>query len=133
MQLSTVPVHAVNRLWRYCLEGGIENAVHLLRFSASLLGRDESWREPLPLLRAVLYWSGLEMASYEDVAGNWRSDRPVAAIVFYRALLQAGNLAAIDALVFKCHVLWSQLDALHHAYVQPGHVPPGAFLAKEDS
>lgn len=41
--------------------------------------------------------------------------------------------AAIDALVFKCNVLWSQLDALHHAYVQPGHVPPGAFLAEEDS
>jgi coenzyme PQQ biosynthesis protein C len=41
--------------------------------------------------------------------------------------------AAIDALVFKCNVLWSQLDALHHAYVQPGQVPPGAFLAEEDS
>jgi coenzyme PQQ biosynthesis protein C len=39
--------------------------------------------------------------------------------------------AAIDALVFKCNVLWSQLDALHHAYVEPGHVPPGAFLAEE--
>jgi coenzyme PQQ biosynthesis protein C len=41
--------------------------------------------------------------------------------------------AAIDALVFKCNVLWSQLDALHHAYVEPGHVPPGAFLAEQDS
>jgi coenzyme PQQ biosynthesis protein C len=37
--------------------------------------------------------------------------------------------AVIDALVFKCNVLWSQLDALHHAYVEPRHVPPGAFLA----
>jgi hypothetical protein len=24
-------------------------------------------------------------------------------------------------------VLWAQLDALHHAYLSPGHVPPGAF------
>ena len=39
--------------------------------------------------------------------------------------------AVIDALVFKCDVLWSQLDALHHAYVEPGHVPPGAFLAEK--
>jgi coenzyme PQQ biosynthesis protein C len=34
-----------------------------------------------------------------------------------------------DALRFKCDVLWAQLDALYHAYVAPGHVPPGAFLA----
>jgi pyrroloquinoline-quinone synthase len=24
-------------------------------------------------------------------------------------------------------VLWAQLDALHHAYVTPGLIPPGAF------
>jgi len=35
--------------------------------------------------------------------------------------------AAIDALVFKCDVLWAMLDALMHAYVEPGHIPPGAF------
>ena len=35
--------------------------------------------------------------------------------------------AVLDALAFKCDVLWAQLDALHHAYVAPGHVPPGAF------
>jgi pyrroloquinoline-quinone synthase len=28
---------------------------------------------------------------------------------------------------FKCDVLWAQLDALYHAYVDPGAVPPGAF------
>jgi coenzyme PQQ biosynthesis protein C len=35
--------------------------------------------------------------------------------------------AVLKALEFKCDVLWSMLDALHHAYVAPGHVPPGAF------
>jgi coenzyme PQQ biosynthesis protein C len=35
--------------------------------------------------------------------------------------------AVLAALEFKCAVLWSQLDALYHAYVAPGHVPPGAF------
>ena len=35
--------------------------------------------------------------------------------------------AVIDAVRFKCNVLWAQLDALHHAYVTPGLVPPGAF------
>ena len=35
--------------------------------------------------------------------------------------------AAVDAVRFKCNVLWAQLDALHHAYVTPGLIPPGAF------
>jgi pyrroloquinoline-quinone synthase len=35
--------------------------------------------------------------------------------------------AAVDAVRFKCNVLWAQLDALHHAYVIPGLIPPGAF------
>jgi len=34
----------------------------------------------------------------------------------------------LAALRFKCDVLWSQLDALHYAYVEPGRVPPGAFV-----
>jgi pyrroloquinoline-quinone synthase len=35
--------------------------------------------------------------------------------------------ASVDAVRFKCDVLWAQLDALHHAYVAPGLIPPGAF------
>jgi coenzyme PQQ biosynthesis protein C len=34
--------------------------------------------------------------------------------------------ACVDAVRFKCNVLWVQLDALYHAYVD-GHIPPGAF------
>ena len=33
----------------------------------------------------------------------------------------------LAALRFKCDVLWSQLDALYFAYVEPGFIPPGAF------
>ena len=32
-----------------------------------------------------------------------------------------------DALTFKTNVLWVQLDALYHAYVE-GHPPPGVFV-----
>ena len=35
--------------------------------------------------------------------------------------------AVLDALRFKCNVLWAQLDALYSAYVEPGRIPPGAF------
>lgn len=38
---------------------------------------------------------------------------------------------AIAALTFKCDVLWVQLDALYHAYVAPGHIPPGCFAPQE--
>ncbi|HZT26332.1 MAG TPA: pyrroloquinoline-quinone synthase PqqC [Pseudolabrys sp.] len=36
--------------------------------------------------------------------------------------------SVFSALEFKCSMLWAMLDALHHAYVEPGHVPPGAFV-----
>jgi coenzyme PQQ biosynthesis protein C len=34
----------------------------------------------------------------------------------------------LAALEFKCSVLWAMCDALHHAYVAPGDIPPGAFI-----
>ena len=40
----------------------------------------------------------------------------------------ADQEAVLAALRFKCDVLWSQLDALHFAYVEPGLIPPGAFV-----
>jgi coenzyme PQQ biosynthesis protein C len=39
--------------------------------------------------------------------------------------------AVLDALHFKCDVLWSMLDALYHAYVAPKHIPPGAFVPED--
>jgi pyrroloquinoline-quinone synthase len=39
--------------------------------------------------------------------------------------------AVAAALIFKTEVLWSQLDALYFAYVEPGMIPPGAFDPKD--
>ena len=39
--------------------------------------------------------------------------------------------AVLRALAFKCDVLWAMLDALYHAYVEPKHIPPGAFVPSE--
>jgi pyrroloquinoline-quinone synthase len=36
--------------------------------------------------------------------------------------------AVLDALRFKCNVLWVQLDALYLAYYDPGLIPPGAYV-----
>ena len=40
----------------------------------------------------------------------------------------AEQQAVVAALEFKCDLLWAMLDALHHAYVEPRHIPPGAFM-----
>jgi pyrroloquinoline-quinone synthase len=34
----------------------------------------------------------------------------------------------LGALRYKCDILWAQLDALYLAYVEPGFIPPGAFV-----
>ena len=43
------------------------------------------------------------------------------------ARTRAEQESVLAALRFKCDVLWAQLDALAHAYVSPGLIPPGAF------
>src|SRR6185437_9639858 len=40
--------------------------------------------------------------------------------------------AVLNALRFKCGVLWAQLDGLYLAYVEPRFVPPGAFVPGRD-
>ncbi|NJM35735.1 MAG: pyrroloquinoline-quinone synthase PqqC [Rhodomicrobium sp.] len=39
--------------------------------------------------------------------------------------------AVMNALRFKCNVLWAQLDVLYFAYVEPGMIPSGAFVPDE--
>ena len=51
--------------------------------------------------------------------------------VLDHAVTQADQDAAANALIFKTEVLWSQLDALHSAYVDPGRIPPGAWQPGE--
>jgi cobaltochelatase CobN len=95
--MSNLPAESLHRLWQYCVHGGVGNATELLRYAATLIGREAEWAEALPLLRAGIYWPGLARPSLEDLPRN--GDHPVAAITFYRALVQAGNLKAVDALI----------------------------------
>ncbi|WP_431854621.1 cobaltochelatase subunit CobN [Azospirillum sp.] len=95
----TVPAEAAHRLWQYGVHGGIDNAVELLRYASALIGGDSEWREPMPLLRAGLYWPGATRPGLDEVRAHWTDGAPVAAILFYRALVQAANLAVIDSLI----------------------------------
>ena len=82
---SSLDADACRRLWCYLAEGGPDNALNCLRYAAHLLGRPASWQEPAALPRAQ---------PYTVVPGTG----PVAPLLFYRAHLQAGNVAAIDML-----------------------------------
>lgn len=39
----------------------------------------------------------------------------------------------LGALLFKCDVLWSMLDALYYAYVAPKQVSPGVFVPEDQN
>ena len=51
------------------------------------------------------------------------------ALEYVKRVARTGDMqvACVEAVRFKCNVLWAQLDALHHAYVTPALPPPGAF------
>src|SRR6202453_4182630 len=74
-------------LWRYCTEGGVENAELALRFAAHLIGRGDLPAPARPMPSAG-FWCGEPAIS----------DRPNAIVIFYRALAAGGDTAAIDAL-----------------------------------
>ncbi len=50
------------------------------------------------------------------------------AYVKAEARTRAEQEQVLAALRFKCDVLWAQLDGLYLAYVEPGLIPPGAFV-----
>lgn len=92
---STVSREAWHRLWQYLIHGGTANAEQFLRYAATLLGHDTDWREPVPLPPAGLHPVGTDLAQMQAA---WVEGAPVAAVVFYRALVQAANTDVVDAL-----------------------------------
>ncbi|MEM7406508.1 MAG: cobaltochelatase subunit CobN, partial [Pseudomonadota bacterium] len=96
---STVDSATYHRLWQYCIHGGPDNAYQFLQCAADSAGFGTDWLEPRPLLRAGIYWPTLETPDLVQLRTQWRAGAPVAAIVFYRALLQASNLSPVDALI----------------------------------
>ena len=87
------------RIWQYLVHGGAGNYAALLRNCASLIGHDADWTEPAPLVRAGLYWPGQTTPDLDAVRATWTTGAPVAALTFYRALVQAGTTAPIDAMI----------------------------------
>jgi cobaltochelatase CobN len=84
---GTLDPQSTHALWRYCLEGGEDNAQLALRYAAWLIGRAD---QPPP-------------ARPMPAAGFWPREpkpdpRPRAAVIFYRALVAGADTAPIEAL-----------------------------------
>ncbi len=93
---STVGAEDGHRLWRYLAEGGPDNLTAFFRYAGQMLASEAAAHvpEPRPVLRAGIY--GFDSLAEWQVA---QPEGPVAALVFYRALYQAGTLQPVDALI----------------------------------
>src|SRR3546814_14104107 len=76
---ATLEEEAAFRLWRYCVEGGPDNARNFLLYAASLLGHESDWQEARPLMRAGLYWPGRARPALDDLPPAWKKAATVAA------------------------------------------------------
>lgn len=103
---STVSLAAVNQVWRYFCEGGVENYLNALKFVADIgLGQSYNPPPPQPVPRVGLY-GGFESCLArvdppqppEFRGENWELSKGKVGILFYRAHYLAGNTAPIEAL-----------------------------------
>src|SRR5579859_484003 len=98
--LSTVDEATRERIALYLHHGGVENAGQLLSYGAALAGLGSAtWREPAPLLEAGLYWPNDRSPALDELRARWKPGAPVAAVLFYRALVASGGTQAVDAMV----------------------------------
>jgi cobaltochelatase CobN len=97
--LSSVDAANSMALSAYLDAGGIDNAHGFLGKIADLLNDSDSAPPVRPLMRAGLYWPGLVDVDFDQIRRQWQDGAPVAALVFYRALMQAGDVAPIDCLI----------------------------------
>ncbi|MBF2006636.1 MAG: cobaltochelatase subunit CobN [Chlorogloeopsis fritschii C42_A2020_084] len=98
---STLPLTTVNKIWRYFIEGGVENIVNALKFIADTC-QLSSFNPPPPqtVPRVGLYeWQGKDAKTEQfSVFSSSSSPCPQIGILFYRAHYLAANTKVIDAL-----------------------------------
>ncbi|KKW91978.1 cobaltochelatase subunit CobN [Sphingobium chungbukense] len=97
---STLPAETCDRLRDYLRQGGIPNAIAFLKTAARLAGFDAGAPDaPVPVADAGLYLPGTDRPTLAQVKARWRAGRPTTLFLFYRALLIAGTLEAVDAMI----------------------------------
>jgi cobaltochelatase CobN len=98
--LSTASIADCQRVFEYLREGGPYNARALLAFlAARFFGRALGYDAPRKLPKVARYRPGEPPEDLAQPQAASVSQQPVAAVLFYRAHLQAGNLRAFDVLI----------------------------------
>jgi pyrroloquinoline-quinone synthase len=77
------------------------------------------------LIPGLVYFEGRLTQAPEDAA--FALD-----YVTTNAKTRAEQEQVVRALERKCEILWAQLDAIDYAYVEPGNIPPGCFVPREE-
>ncbi|MCO7736950.1 cobaltochelatase subunit CobN [Brucella intermedia] len=99
-RFSTISAQDRNELWQYLIEGGAANTGAFLHYCAALISGSEKPESAAPLLKAGLWWPGDHVSSLDSIGQHWSDAKaPVAAIIFYRALVQSGQTQPVDALI----------------------------------
>ncbi|CAN1210855.1 cobaltochelatase subunit CobN [Tumidithrix helvetica PCC 7403] len=94
---SNVPLGIVDRVWRYFLNGGVENAIAALQFlSDAYLYTAYQPHEPKVIPKIGLY--RCQRAAICAAIENQQQTKGVVGILFYRAHYLSGNLKPICAL-----------------------------------
>lgn len=97
---STLPPGSCDLLRDYLRQGGVANALSFLKTAARFAGLDAGTPDaPVPLADAGLYLPAHDRPTLQQVKARWRAGQPTALFLFYRALLVAGTLEAVDAMV----------------------------------
>jgi len=111
---STVPQDIRERLRDYLRQGGVANAAAFLRHAARLIGPDIGPPDdPVPVADAGLYLPGFDRPAIADLRARWQDGRPVALVCFYRALMIAGTLDAVDATIAALEAQGLNVVAVH--------------------
>src|SRR5882757_8688695 len=95
---STLAAEELAILLRYFREGGRDNLRALLRRLAWLAGAAVELSEPRTVPRTGGYTPARQAIDLDGLIGLLPSERPVVAIVFYRSMLLAADVAPIDSL-----------------------------------
>ncbi|MEC8673472.1 MAG: cobaltochelatase subunit CobN, partial [Pseudomonadota bacterium] len=130
--LSSFDTEVCRSLSAYLDAGGKDNALAFLHAISDLLDGTAMAAPPRPLLRAGIYWPGRDMPDLASLSGDWIAGAPVAAIIFYRALLQADDLAPVDAMITACRDAGLNPLPLFSASLKDGDAAPiiAALLAE---
>ncbi|MFK7867142.1 MAG: cobaltochelatase subunit CobN [Alphaproteobacteria bacterium] len=101
--LSTLDADSYHLLFELANQGGIVNACSFLSYGFNIIAPEYTEPEPpsvQTLLQAGIYWPDADLSDLNQLKQqHWIKGQPVAALIFYRALLLAGDLKAVDGMI----------------------------------